>query len=89
VAALRRLKSKGRRIVALEDDPRASPLKISVPGRFSERLLFIVGNEITGVDPGLLDLCDEIVFIPMQGHKKSYNAAVAFGIAAFMLSNFL
>jgi len=45
----------------------------------------IIGNEIVGVDPHLLDLCDEIYHIPMLGEKKSFNAAVAFGIAAYAL----
>jgi tRNA G18 (ribose-2'-O)-methylase SpoU len=46
----------------------------------------IVGNEITGVDPELLDLCDEILYIPMRGDKKSFNVAVAFAIAAYALN---
>jgi tRNA G18 (ribose-2'-O)-methylase SpoU len=45
----------------------------------------IVGNEITGIDPDLLKLCDEIFYIPMRGEKKSFNVAIAFGIVAYQL----
>jgi len=48
-------------------------------------VIVIVGNEVTGVDPGLLDLSDSIFHIPMQGGKKSFNVAIAFGIAAYQL----
>jgi tRNA G18 (ribose-2'-O)-methylase SpoU len=45
-----------------------------------------VGSEVTGVDPELLDLSDEIFYIPMRGEKKSFNVAIAFSIAAYALS---
>jgi len=47
--------------------------------------VLIVGNEVTGVDPELLDLCNEVFYIPMRGEKKSFNVGVAFGIAAYAL----
>jgi tRNA G18 (ribose-2'-O)-methylase SpoU len=48
--------------------------------------ILIVGNEVTGVDPDLLDLCDQILYIPMRGEKKSFNVAIAFSIAAYALT---
>jgi tRNA G18 (ribose-2'-O)-methylase SpoU len=51
-----------------------------------DKIALIVGNEITGVDPDVLDMCDEIVFIPMRGNKKSFNAAVAFAVAVSQLA---
>jgi tRNA G18 (ribose-2'-O)-methylase SpoU len=48
--------------------------------------VLIVGNEVTGVDPELLDLCDHIYYIPMRGEKKSFNVAIAFGIAAYAMT---
>jgi tRNA G18 (ribose-2'-O)-methylase SpoU len=47
----------------------------------------IAGSEVTGVDPELLDLADEIFYIPMRGEKKSFNVAMAFSIAAYALNN--
>ena len=52
-----------------------------------KRTVLIVGNEVTGVDPGLLDLCERIVHIPMRGSKRSLNVEVAFGVAISALLN--
>lgn len=49
------------------------------------QMVLIVGNEVTGVDPGLLDLCDKILYIPMRGEKRSLNVEVAFGVAVSWL----
>jgi tRNA G18 (ribose-2'-O)-methylase SpoU len=46
----------------------------------------VVGNEVVGVDPGILELCERVLYIPMHGAKRSLNAAVAFGIAAYALA---
>lgn len=78
------LKKEGWRILALEEDQRAKQLN-----HFSastQRSVLVIGNEVTGVDPELLDLCDEILYIPMYGDKKSFNVATAFGIAAYELN---
>ena len=46
-------------------------------------ILLVVGNEVTGVDPGILALCDASLAIPMRGAKRSLNVATAFGVAAY------
>lgn len=79
------LKAKHYRLIALEQDERSvSLLRYTVPLR--AKTLLIIGNEVTGVDPDLLDLCDHILHIPMHGNKRSLNVAVAFGIAAYALT---
>jgi tRNA G18 (ribose-2'-O)-methylase SpoU len=84
-------------VYALEEDTRA--VSIDLPsttnphpsassgsrGSSAQRGVVVVGNEVTGVDPELLDLCDQILYIPMRGEKKSFNVAIAFGIAAYAL----
>lgn len=78
-----RLKAEGWTIYGLEEDARSKPL---LAGKYDfEKAVIVVGSETAGVDPGLLSLCDEVYFIPMQGEKRSFNAAIAFGIAAFAL----
>ena len=79
------LKKEGWDIVALEEDERAKELDKASPS--NRRSVLIIGNEVTGVDPKLLELCDEIFYIPMRGEKKSFNVATAFGIAAYELSS--
>jgi 23S rRNA (guanosine2251-2'-O)-methyltransferase len=80
-----KLKDQGRKFIALEQDNRAMPLTDYQFPNPSPSIL-IVGNEVTGVDPELLDLCDQILHIPMLGKKRSFNVEVAFGIAAFQLT---
>jgi 23S rRNA (guanosine2251-2'-O)-methyltransferase len=84
----RSLKEEGFQLIALEQDTRAVAIwesPISPGSEQGDKNLLIVGNEVTGVDPELLDLCDQIVYIPMKGKKSSFNVEVAFGIAVFQL----
>jgi 23S rRNA (guanosine2251-2'-O)-methyltransferase len=80
-----KLKSEGHKLIALEQDDRAIPLTDYQIPKLDPPIL-IVGNEVTGVDPELLNICDHIIHIPMLGRKRSLNVEVAFGIAAFQLT---
>jgi tRNA G18 (ribose-2'-O)-methylase SpoU len=81
------LKAQGWKVYALEDDERALEIDeaLHLTDTHAQNVL-IVGSEVTGVDPELLDLCDAIFYIPMRGEKKSFNVAIAFGIAAYALT---
>jgi 23S rRNA (guanosine2251-2'-O)-methyltransferase len=48
-------------------------------------LMLVLGNELSGIDPEILKICDFILEIPMFGEKNSLNVAVAFGIAAYFI----
>jgi 23S rRNA (guanosine2251-2'-O)-methyltransferase len=82
----RTIKDGGSHLWALEQDDRA----ISVYTNFEvddKPIALIVGNEVSGVDPDLLDLCERIVYIPMVGKKRSLNVEVAFAVAISALQN--
>jgi tRNA G18 (ribose-2'-O)-methylase SpoU len=82
--AARQLKEAGHCLWALEGGERAVPLletNLAVP----EKLVLVIGSEVCGVDPAILALCEQVVYLPMQGHKASLNAAVATGIAVYRL----
>lgn len=85
---VRGLKREGWIILGLEEDARGTAIHEidSTIGDQRRDIVVIVGNEITGVDPGLLEQCDKVVTIPMRGGKKSLNAAIAFGVAAYAMS---
>jgi len=80
------LQAQGLRLVALEQSPRAVALT-AFTLRPAGGIALIVGNEVTGVDPALLEMCDDVVEIPMRGQKRSLNVEVAFAIAAHWLAN--
>ena len=81
------IKSKGVKLIALEEHISSTPLQELMDDVAKRQTVLIVGNEITGVDPHLLTLCDEIYHIPMYGEKKSFNVAIAFAIAAYALGS--
>jgi tRNA G18 (ribose-2'-O)-methylase SpoU len=78
------LKKAGWKILALEEHERAQTIA-NRTGNLETNTVLIIGNEVTGVDPELLGLSDEIYFIPMRGQKRSFNVANAFSIAAYAL----
>lgn len=91
---LEELKSIGHQIWAIENNVAGESLfDIQFPIDDDSPILIIVGNEIAGVDPAILDYCDRIFFLPMLGTKRSLNVVIAFGIAGYYLrfgdSNFV
>ena len=86
VRLVKGLKVEGWNVYALEEAARSLSLSQFPNSPASNPVVLIVGNEVTGVDPELLDLCDEIFHIPMRGEKKSFNVAIAFGVAAYALT---
>jgi tRNA G18 (ribose-2'-O)-methylase SpoU len=79
------LKSNGHVLWALEDLPGAIPLFQMELDSENSPIVLVVGNEVSGVDPGIIEICDKVISIPMLGKKRSFNVAVAFGIAASFL----
>jgi len=85
VQLARQLKSSGYQLWALEDLPGAQDLFTHAIDLPLTMVVLIVGNEVSGIDPGIIELCDRVISIPMVGRKQSYNVAVAFGIAVSFL----
>ena len=84
---MRKLKADGFFICAVELVPCAIPYyEADCLKKNTDKLAFIVGNEVDGVPKALLKKCDAIVSIPMRGHKESLNVAVAFGVIAFEIA---
>ena len=79
------LKLNGYQLWALEGMPGAQDLfQVTLESPHTP-ISLIVGNEVSGVDPGIIELSDKVISIPMMGKKQSYNVAVAFGIAVSFL----
>ncbi len=80
------LKLEGWKVGALEEDQRAISISQFTNSQSPHPFVLVLGSEVTGVDPELLDLADQIYYIPMHGQKRSFNVANAFSIAAYALS---
>jgi len=85
VKLVKGLKKEGWKVGALEEDQRAVPISHFPDSQSPHPFVLILGSEVTGVDPDLLDLADHIFYIPMRGQKRSFNVANAFSIAAYAL----
>lgn len=76
---------EGKRLIALETSRNPIPIFDYVLPDDNRTSVLVVGNEVSGIDPGILDLCDQSLWIPMSGYKRSLNVAIAFGIAVYAL----
>ncbi len=77
-----KLKKTNIKIIALEQSEQSVDYKtIKLTGSTA----IILGNEVVGLPPEILDQCDTIAEIPMRGQKESLNVAVAAGILLFCL----
>jgi 23S rRNA (guanosine2251-2'-O)-methyltransferase len=79
------LKSAGYKIWVLEGGSGSESIFEGLHDLPVSPILLVVGNEVSGVDPAILEICDRIIHLPMQGVKHSLNVAVAFGIAVYTL----
>jgi len=79
------LKHKGFNICSLEVTSQStSVFNQSSSVNSGNHVLLVVGNEISGIDPGILDLSDSIVYIPMLGTKTSLNVSIAAAIGIYV-----
>jgi tRNA G18 (ribose-2'-O)-methylase SpoU len=82
-----KLRAAGHFILGLECTQNSIELKDALSQqRIAYPVCLVVGNEVTGVSPEVLEHCDLVCHLPMRGLKESLNVAVAFGVAAYMLA---
>ncbi|MAT44413.1 MAG: RNA methyltransferase [Anaerolineaceae bacterium] len=84
VKAVSDLKKQGYYLIALEKTSTSTPLD-SIHLQPHQPTAVVVGNEVAGVDPDVLALCDAHIHISMNGLKGSLNVAIAYGIAVYHL----
>lgn len=77
---LNKLKKINYKIVGVEQSKNSISLPNYEP---PQKVALIVGNEVTGIEPDVLEKCDEIVEIPMLGKKESFNVASSVAIALY------
>ncbi len=83
-SALQVLKKEGYYVIAFEQDKNSVDYKgVSIEGK--ENIAFIVGPEVTGMTPDVLEVCDVVAEIPMLGTKESLNVTIAFGVGVYRI----
>jgi tRNA G18 (ribose-2'-O)-methylase SpoU len=82
--AIAKLKAEGYTVLAIELAANATNI-FDYRRQAGEKLAIVLGNEVDGIAPADLALCDKIIAIPMRGKKESLNVSVACGIALFTL----
>ncbi len=85
IPQLSALKQAGYTIVGLEQDDRAILLpNYTIP----KKVALLLGEEVAGIESTLRQKCDDLIEIPMQGKKESFNVSVAAGIALYGLLHY-
>jgi 23S rRNA (guanosine2251-2'-O)-methyltransferase len=77
--AIDQLKKEGYKVYAVEQVTDSISLR-NISDFSLEKIAFVFGNEVTGVDQQMISLCDGSVEIPQYGMKHSLNISVAAGI---------
>ncbi len=80
-----KLKKEKYEIVALEQSKSSIDYK---KFQLKGKTVLILGNEVSGVSKDVLEKCDVLIEIKMQGSKESLNVSVAGAVAIFHLLNF-
>lgn len=79
ISELKELKAQGYILLAAEQTDQSLSL-IEFKPQLDAKYVMILGNEVRGVSPDVLALCDHAIEIPQQGTKHSLNVSVAAGI---------
>ncbi len=79
------LRKKGYSIISVELDDR-SIVYSELFNRQNDKVVLVMGNEVSGVNKTILDISDEIVIIPMRWKKESLNVSVAAWIVMYAVN---
>ncbi len=77
--AVKKLKSEGYRIIAIEQAENSIALEQFLP-QAGEKIALVFGNEVLGVSDEVMNLLDGCIEIPQFGTKHSLNVSITAGI---------
>lgn len=81
---LQTLRRKGVFVIAFEQHDKAKDYK-DIEIKDTQDLAFVIGPEVTGITPEVLEEADVIAEIPMLGTKESLNVTIAFGVGVYRI----
>ncbi len=79
---IKQLKLDNYKIIALEQTKNSLNIINYQPPK---KIALLIGREVEGIEPELLELADDIIVIPMLGKKESFNVVQATAIALYHL----
>lgn len=77
---LKALKSENYKIIGLEQNAKSIDISSWMP---SDKIAILLGREVEGIEPIILEQCDIVVEIPQFGQKESLNVVQAAAIALY------
>lgn len=80
--AIERVRRAGATVVAVERTP-TSEVVWHAPSLDAPQLALVLGHEVEGLAPAVLERADAVVEIPMVGAGHSLNVAVAAGVVLY------
>jgi len=81
---IKTLKSDGYSIIGLEKTSESLDAFEWSP---SQKTAILLGNEERGLSDRIMNLCDEVVHLPMHGIKESLNVSVAAGAIGYLINS--
>ena len=78
--AIQDLKDGGYKIAVMETTEKSC---VYSDYKFPKNVALVVGNELTGIDPRIIEIADAVVEIPTFGIKNSLNVASALPVVLF------
>ncbi len=82
---IKQLKNNGSYLIGIEQDKKSIDIFDYKRQINLKEIIIAVGEEVLGMEEKQLDLCGEILEIPMNGKKESLNVSTAFGIASYLI----
>lgn len=79
-SVIKQLQGDGYVVIAIEQAANSIALPDYVP---ADKVALLVGREVEGIEPEVLDSCDAILEIPMFGSKESFNVVQAAAMALY------
>jgi len=86
LSIVRKFKKEGYQIIAVEQALKSVDYK-KVKLNSNSKIVFVMGEEVLGINKNILKIADVIAEIPMLGEKESLNVSVSFGVALFRILN--
>lgn len=84
---------EGYNVVGLENNLSSEEMPqrliLGQPTKLKEKVVLVLGEEVSGIPPDIRPLVEHFLEIPMRGQKESFNVSVAAGIALWGLQELL